>query len=237
MTAGQAKKPAVPWKWIALGVVGVGLFVAWRALPVKDWLESFQAWISGLGPLGGALYGLVYVAAALLFVPGAVLTLGAGFAFGLGWGTVIVSAASTTAAALAFAIARYVARRRVENLANNNEKFHAIDRAIAKSGWKVVALLRLSPLVPFSISNYLYGLTAVRFLPYVVASWIAMLPATFLYVYLGAAGRSLGEGRARSSWEWVLLAVGLAATAAVTVLLARMAKRELGETRVGGKEA
>ncbi len=221
------KKPAGAAKWIAFGVVAVGLFLAWRLLPVKDWLEGFQDWISGLGPLGGLLYGLAYIAAALLFVPGAILTLGAGFIFGLGWGLVIVSLASTATAALAFLIARYAARERVEKLARKNEKFAAVDKAIGKNGWKVVGLLRLSPLIPFSLSNYLYGLTSVRFLPYLAASWVGMLPGTLLYVYLGVAGKSVGEKSERSPWEWALLGAGLLATAAVTVLLTRVAKKEL----------
>ena len=114
-------------------------------------------------------------------------------------------------------------------MAKKNPKFAAIDRAIGKEGWKVVALLRLSPLVPYSLSNYFYGLTSVRFGRYVATSWAAMLPATVLYVYLGAAGRTIGAKTARSPWEWVLLAAGLAATAAVTVILTRVAKQELAE--------
>ncbi len=219
-------------KWIALGAVTVGLFLAWRLLPVEDWLKDFQEWISGLGPLGGVLYGLAYVAAALLFVPGAILTVGAGFIFGLGWGLAIVSLSSTATAALAFLIARYAARERVEKLARKNEKFAAVDKAIGRNGWKVVGLLRLSPLIPFSLSNYLYGLTSVRFLPYLAASWVGMLPGSLLYVYLGAAGKSVGERGERSPWEWALLGAGLLATAAVTVLLMRVAKKELkGKTK------
>ena len=222
-------------KWIVIAAVAVGLFVVWRLLPVAAWLKDFQDWISGLGPLGGVLYGLAYVAAALLFVPGAILTLGAGYLFGIGWGLVIVSLAATATAALAFLIARYAARERVEKLARKNEKFAAVDRAIGKNGWKVVALLRLSPLIPFSLSNYLYGLTSVRFLPYVAASWAGMLPGTLLYVYLGAAGKSVGEKGARSPWEWALLGAGLLATAAVTVLLTRVAQKELKGKAVKGR--
>ena len=221
------KKRPSAWKWIALGVLAAGLFTAWRVLPVADWLRHFQRWVEGLGPLGAVLYSLAYVVGALLFVPGLVLTLAAGYAFGLGWGIVIVSLASTAAAGLAFLIARHLARARVEKLARRNPKFAALDKAVGRNGWKVVGLLRLSPLIPFSLSNYLYGLTAVRFLPYVVASWVGMLPATVLYVYLGAAGRSIGEEGERSPWEWALLGAGLLATAAVTVILARLAKREL----------
>jgi uncharacterized membrane protein YdjX (TVP38/TMEM64 family) len=237
MAEGRAKKKALGTaKWIALGLLAVGLFAAWRLLPVKEWLRDFQSWIAGLGPLGGVLYGLAYIAGAVLFVPGIVLTLGAGFLFGLGWGVVLVSLASTAAAALAFLIARYVARGRVERLARKNPKFAAIDRAIGKNGWKVVGLLRLSPLIPFSLSNYLYGLTSIRFLPFIVASWVGMLPGTFLYVYLGAAGRSVGEKGARSPWEWVLLGAGLLATAAVTILLTRVAQKELKSKQIRDRE-
>ncbi|HKF41936.1 MAG TPA: TVP38/TMEM64 family protein [Thermoanaerobaculia bacterium] len=219
--------PSPTARWVFVGLAIVALIVAARLLPIGRWLASFQEWVKGMGAAGIVLYGVVYIAAVVLFVPGIVLTLGAGFLFGLGRGVVLVSAASTIAAALAFLIARYFARAAVERLAKKDARFEAIDRAIGKEGWKVVALLRLSPLVPFSLSNYLYGLTSVKFWPYVATSWVAMLPATVLYVYLGAAGRTIGQGGHRSPWEWALLAVGLAATAAVTVLLTRVAKREL----------
>jgi uncharacterized membrane protein YdjX (TVP38/TMEM64 family) len=219
------------WKWIAAGLAVVALVAAVRLLPIRDWLASFQDWVRGLGSAGLVLYGAVYVVAVVLFVPGLPLTLGAGFLFGLWRGALLVSAASTIAAALAFLIARYFARGAVERLAGKDPRFEAIDRAIGREGWKVVALLRLSPLVPFSLSNYLYGLTSVRFLPYLLTSWIAMMPATVLYVYLGAAGRTIGAKTQKSPWEWALLGVGLAATAAVTVLLTRVAKRELARVR------
>ena len=175
--------------------------------------------------------------AVLLFVPGSVLTIGAGLVFGLLWGTVIVSVASTAAAALAFLIARYLARDRVEALAKRNEKFRAIDQAIRDKGWRVVALLRLSPLVPFSVSNYLYGLTPVSFGPYVLASWIAMLPATVLYVWIGAAGKAAADasgGQGRSPLEWALLGAGLVATAVVTVMITLTARRQLAQRGVKG---
>jgi uncharacterized membrane protein YdjX (TVP38/TMEM64 family) len=219
------------WKGVAIGIGVAAIVVAARLLPVEVWLKSFETWVKGMGPAGMLLYAAVYIAAVLLFVPGILLTLGAGFLFGLGWGIAVVSVASTVAAALAFVIARYLARGAVRRLAERNPRFEAIDRAIGEEGWKVVALLRLSPLVPFSLSNYLYGLTSVRFVPYLLTSWVAMLPATVLYVYLGAAGRRIGEKTPRSPWEWALLGVGLAATAAVTVLLTRLAKRELVRLR------
>jgi uncharacterized membrane protein YdjX (TVP38/TMEM64 family) len=224
-------------RWLLLAAAALAVFAAVRLLPVNEWLGEFQRWVAGQGAWGAVAYGLVYVVCALLFVPGSLLTLGAGFVFGLAWGTVIVSLASTTTAALAFLIARHLARARVEAMARRDARFEAIDRAIAEKGWKVVALLRLSPVVPFSLSNYLYGLTPVRFLPYVATSWAAMLPGTVVYVWLGAVGGAAAaaeRGDGRTPWEWALLGTGLLATVAVTVLLTRAARQQLAKLRVEG---
>jgi uncharacterized membrane protein YdjX (TVP38/TMEM64 family) len=226
----------VPWRGILFGTGVLALFAIGWLVPLEQWLEHLEDWVGRMGALGGVVFGLVYVVAALLFIPGSVLTLGAGLVFGLGWGTVVASAAATTTAAAAFLITRYLARDRVARLARGHEKFRAIDEAVRAKGWKVVALLRLSPLVPFSLSNYLYGLTAIRFWPYVLASWVAMLPGTVLYVYLGAAGRAaVGGARKHSAWEWVLLAAGLLATMIVTVVLTRAARKELEKSHAGRK--
>jgi uncharacterized membrane protein YdjX (TVP38/TMEM64 family) len=237
MSKGRGRR-SIPWRRIGAGLLVVALFVAWHLLPVDDWVLGLQHKVARMGVLGGVVFALVYVLAALLLVPGAVLTIAAGVVFGVVWGTLLVSAASTAAAAAAFLIARYVARARVEKMARRHEKFGAIDRAIREKGWKVVALLRLSPVVPFSISNYLYGLTAVRFWPYLLASWSAMLPGTVLYVSIGAAGRAaagVGKGEQRSPWEWALLAAGLMATVVVTVILTRAARRELARSHLERK--
>lgn len=223
-------------RWLAVAAAVAVVFLPTRVLPVERSLANFQGWAAGAGAWGAVAYAVVYVLCALLFVPGSLLTIGAGFVFGVAWGTLIVSAASTTTAALAFLIARYLARERVARAARKNQKFEAIDRAIAEKGWKVVALLRLSPVVPFSLSNYLYGLTPVRFAPYVLTSWLAMLPATLLYVWLGAAGRAAATaGRGgRTTGEWVLLGAGLLATVAVTLLLTRSARKQLERLRLEG---
>jgi uncharacterized membrane protein YdjX (TVP38/TMEM64 family) len=219
------QRPAWP---VVLGVLAavIALVVAGRALPVAEWLEASRARIDALGALGPPIFGLVYVLAALLFVPGAVITIGAGTLFGPWLGTVVVSVASTCAAALAFLLARSVLRERVEAWAASRPKFAALDGAIRREGWRVVGLLRLSPAMPFSVGNYLFGLTPVAFGPYVLVSWLAMLPGTFLYVSLGAAGASAASGEA-DGWRMTLLGVGIVATVLVTVLLGRAAKRRL----------
>jgi uncharacterized membrane protein YdjX (TVP38/TMEM64 family) len=188
---------------------------------VTQWLEEFNEWVGDLGPLGIAIFIGAYVLATVLLLPGSVLTIGAGFVFGLGWGLFAVSIGSTLGAASAFLISRFVARGKVEAMAQKNENFRRIDRAIGAQGAKLILLLRLSPLIPFNISNYLYGLTAVKFWPYVLASWIGMLPGTLLYVYLGAAGKAglqaaSGAHEGRSPLEWTFR-FRLVATIAVTI--------------------
>jgi len=142
----------------------------------------------------------------VFFVPGSLITFGAGLAFGLWPGFPLVSMGATLGAAMAFLIARYFVRSRVQEAAKNNAKFAAMDEAIGKEGWKMVALLRLSPLLPFNLSNYLYGVTKIAFWPYLAASWVGMLPGTFLYVYLGAVGKGASEKNA-GPWNWVLSTV------------------------------
>lgn len=222
----------LPWRTLGAVALAGALIVLARLLPLEAWLAAFERRMEALGFWAPLLYGAAYVAAALLLVPGALLTLGAGLLFGVARGTALVLVAATTAAALAFLLARHLARHRVERWAARSPRFLAIDAAVREQGWKVVALLRLSPLVPFSLSNYLYGLTAVRFWPYVLASAAAMLPGTLLYVSIGAAGRAITAGTSRDPLEWALLAGGLLATAAATVLVGRAARRELRRRHV-----
>lgn len=230
---GEARRAG---RWIALLAVAAAFLVALRLLPVGDWLLRLNDLLARLGPWGIGLFAAAYALAAVLFVPGSALTVGAGAIYGLGWGFVAVSAGSTLGAAGAFLVARYLARDRVERWARDNPRFAAIDEAVGREGWKIVLLTRLSPVFPFTLLNYLYGLTRVPFAAYVLASWIGMMPGTVLYVYLGFAGRAVAQaaaGRAeRSSAEYASWAIGLLATIAVTVYVTRLARRAL-QSRAG----
>lgn len=201
-------------------------------LPAKAWLESFIGWIRSLGVPGAFLYGVVYAAGAIAMVPGSALTAGAGLVYGTVIGVLIVSPASIAGATGSFLIARYFARDWVERKLRAYPRFAAIDRAVEKQGFKVVLLIRLQPIVPFVLLNYGLGLTRVRLRDYVIASWIGMLPATILYVYLGSAlhnvsdlfsGGATRHGPAALAIFWG----GLAAGALLLWLLTRMAKRAL----------
>jgi len=209
----------------------LALAVALRFLPVSAWLAGLNEMLSRLGPWGIGLFAIVYALAAVLFVPGSALTIGAGVLYGLGWGFVAVSAGSTLGATAAFLVARYLARERVERWAARDPRFTAIDEAVGREGWKIVLLTRLSPVFPFNLLNYLYGLTRVRLGPYVLASWIGMMPGTVLYVYLGFAGRAVAQaasGRTtRSPAEYAAWTIGLIAAFAVTIYVTRLARQAL----------
>jgi uncharacterized membrane protein YdjX (TVP38/TMEM64 family) len=233
--SGSGAAKATAWVKLVSIVVMVGsVLVLVRLLPVDRAAGLLAGQIEQLGLWGPVVFAALYVVWTVLFLPGSVLTLAGGALFGLWVGTITVSLGSTLGAAAAFVIGRYLAREAVERKLRGYPKFAAVDRAVAQGGWKIVALLRLSPAVPFNLQNYLYGLTAIRFWPCIIASWAAMLPGTFAWVYLGFAGRAAvgaaaGVEAERAWWEWALLGVGLAATITVTVYVTRLARRAIAE--------
>ncbi|CAI7897935.1 unnamed protein product [Closterium sp. NIES-53] len=170
----------------------VAAAAAWTN-PLQQVVAAVEQGGDAAGPLGGAVYfTAAYAIAAVLLVPASILTLAAGYLFGAARGTAITLIAATLGASVAFLVARYVARPFVvRQLAGRlgEGRFEALDRAISVGGWRIVLLCRLSPIFPFSISNYVFGITGIGFFEYVASSSLGMLPATFAYVYLGGAGR------------------------------------------------
>ena len=225
---GRGRRQARLWLVAALALLATGVVLA-RTMPLEPALAELRAWVDSRGAVGVVVFGAAYVGLVLLLVPGVVPTLVAGALFGLVRGVVIVAIATSVADAVAFLAARYVGRGVVERLAARYPRARAIDLAVTRAGWRIVALLRLNPAIPYSASNYLFGATGVAFLPYLVASGIFTLPGTITYVYLGYAGAEAVAGQARSPAEWVLLGTGLAATVAGVVYIARLARRSLIE--------
>lgn len=218
-----------PWKGIATGLFIVLAFVAARFFHFQDHFQQTLAWVGNLGPWGPLLFIALYILATVLFIPGSVLTLGAGALFGVIAGSVYVSIGSTLGATAAFLLGRHIARDAIARKLAGNTRFNAIDKAVAAEGWKIVGLTRLSPAFPFTLLNYGFGLTQVSLRDYVVASWIGMMPGTVLYVYLGSLATAATTERTRTPAEWVLYSVGLAATIAVTIRVTRIAKRALAK--------
>lgn len=216
-------------KWIVAGLIVITLSVLAVILPVKDWIRGFVEWVQHMGPAGVVVFIVVYALATVLFLPGWIFTVSAGLIYGIVGGTLVALAGAIIGSTVAFLIARYLLRKNIEEVAEAKPRFRAIDEAIGKNGWKIVGLLRLSPLIPFNLSNYFYGITSIRFLPYLLVSAVGMIPGTLLYAYLGAIGQAgiSGGGSHRSIWQYLLLGVGLLATIAVTILVSRIAKNAL----------
>jgi uncharacterized membrane protein YdjX (TVP38/TMEM64 family) len=227
--------PAVPrsplLKLAAAAMALIVLVVLGRA--AGAYIQPFAQWVDGLGFWGPAAFVLGYVIAVVAFVPASLLTLGAGAIFGIVHGVIYVFVAATIGSCLAFLVSRYLARSAIERKLEGKPKFSAIDRAVEAEGLKIVFLLRLTPAVPFNLLNYALGLTRVRFADYAIAS-VGMLPGTLLYVYSGKLAGDVaavaGNPAVARGWGYYsLLALGLAATLAVTMVVTRSARRALAE--------
>jgi len=214
---------------LLLGAIALALL--W--LPLADWLAAVLAWIESHRTIAWLAFIATYALATVMLVPAFLLTLAAGFIFGLPFGVALVSAGSTLGACGSFFVGRYFARGWVEKRIQNHSGFKALDLATRHEGFVIVFLVRLSPVFPFNLINYGLSLTAVRFGHYALATWIGMLPVTVLYVYFGTAAGDLGQllnGELDTGWAGqVALFGGLAATIALIAFITRKATRLLGQ--------
>jgi len=201
----------------------------------RGWLgqkvDALGEWVTNLGWLGPVVYALIYAVLVVCLIPASLMTIGAGVAFGFGLGTATVVAGANLGANLAFLVARYLLRSRVEKWLSGRKRLQAVDRAVEKQGWRVIVLTRLSPAFPFNVQNYFYGLTKAKHRHYLASSLVAMLPGTMLYVYFGAAGAEVAAaaGGAADWGQTALLVAGLVATVLVVALVTRTARRELNK--------
>ncbi|OKH37782.1 TVP38/TMEM64 family protein [Calothrix sp. HK-06] len=214
---------------LACVVVGAVLFIA-KALNFQSLLQQALIWVQSLGVLGPIAFMVIYNLATILFIPGSVLTLGGGVLFGVFWGSIYVFIAATIGATVAFLIGRYLSRDWVSRQLEKYPKFQAIHSAVAREGLKIVFLTRLSPLFPFNLLNYAFGITQVSLKDYILGS-IGMIPGTIMYVYIGSlAGDIAMIGMKQSTnltLQWSVRVVGFIATIAVTIYVTRIARNAL----------
>jgi len=214
------------WIWIGTAIaIALALAIALLA-PVADWLAALEGVLERKSLAQGLLiFGAVSVIGMLLLVPAWIFPIAAGAAFGFGWGLAAALAASTLAALAAFLFARYLIHDRVGQAARREKSFAAVEKAVKRDPFKVVALLRMTPVLPSALKSYFLGLTSVDAIAYTAASALGMLPGLALKVYIGHAGRDALAGG--DPLRWGLLAAGLAAALAVTLLVGRAARRRL----------
>lgn len=204
-----------------------------NSLNPQELLRDALKWSESLGYIGGIAFMGIYIIATVAFLPGSILTLGAGVVFGVVFGAIYVFIGATLGAIAAFLVGRYIARGWVSQKIADNQKFAAIDRAVAHEGFKIVLLTRLSPIFPFNLLNYAFGVTGVSLKDYALAS-IGMLPGTIMYVYIGSLAGDLarigGENQPTNpTIQWIIRIVGFIATVAVTVYVTGIARKALAE--------
>jgi uncharacterized membrane protein YdjX (TVP38/TMEM64 family) len=221
------KSAAARWIKIALGlVIALGVLYALSRIDLKPALLR----VKDQGVWAPVLYCVLYFFCTVLFIPGSVVTLGAGALFGPVWGTLYVLIGANLGANAAFCLGRSLAREWVKKKLADKPKFKAIDEAIGEEGWKVVGLLRLSPVFPFTVLNYGLGTTGVSWRDYTLASLVGMIPGTFMYVYIGHVIGDVvltGATHEKTTSERVALYAGLFATVIVTVIITYFARQAL----------
>jgi uncharacterized membrane protein YdjX (TVP38/TMEM64 family) len=215
------------------------LIIAAKHIDIHGLLLTSIMWVKSLGFFGPIAFMIIYNLATLLFIPGSLLTLKGGCLFGVFWGSIYVLIAALVGASLAFLIGRYLSRDWVCQKMEKNPKFKAIDRAVAKEGWKIVLLTRLSPVFPFNLLNYAFGVTQVSFKDYLLGS-LGIIPATVIYVYIGSIAGNLAtmnisnqpSNLETQTGQWVMQVIGFIATVAVTVYMTKIAQKALNESIV-----
>jgi uncharacterized membrane protein YdjX (TVP38/TMEM64 family) len=154
-----------------------------------------------------------------------------GFIFGMGGGFLSLTLGTAAGAALNFLISRHLAREAVARRIGRHARFQLIDSAIGREGWRIIALLRFCP-IPFGFSNFAYGLTAIGFWPYLLATVLAIIPANVFFTWMGASAQAglevvLGTNRPRHPFEYALLGFGLLAGMAAMLYIGKIARTAL----------
>jgi len=221
-------------KLVVFAAVLIGLAAAVIVLPVLPWLMSLFEYIAGLGPWGPVALAGFYALSCVLLLPASIPTFAAGVLFGLVKGTIVAMAGGTAGACAAYWVGRLLARDWVARRVARSRRFTALDNAVDEHGLTVVILSRLSPISPYAILNYAFGLTKVSFWKYVLGTVVGVMPGMVLYVYVGAGLRSLAEAAAYARGEGqttpmhrVFFWIGLVVTVVATILLMRLARRVL----------
>ena len=225
--------------WLALIVLLVLVLVL--VVKIQDMLPDWLRWVEDNMAVGAFAYIAVYVAATVLLIPASFLSLAAGAIFKLWLGIVVVWTGATVGQTLAFLVGRYLLRDWVEGLAKKHPKWRAVDRALLKEGWKVILLVRLAPVLPYSAMNYILSISAVEFRAYAVMSAIGIIPGVLLFVYIGSLARNVsevinGDRGIDGTAGLVTIVVSGVFILALIAVVGRMAKRAIAEHMVDEAE-
>jgi uncharacterized membrane protein YdjX (TVP38/TMEM64 family) len=200
-----------------------------------DWLAPVVVKVLSLGPWAPVLFVLVYILAAVTMAPAFFVTVAGGAVFGVWKGSVLVFIGASLGASAVYALAAPLGRSRWMQRVTRDERVAAVRHAVVGGGIRIMFLLRLSPLVPYSVLNYALALSGVRYLDFLVAL-LGMIPAILLYTYYGkivgdVAALAAGVSPPRGPEYYALLVVGLITMVVSTVMITRAARREMERHR------
>ncbi len=233
---------AVSVQLVGVAILVIGLALLAHFFPLIDFVLELQRRVSGLGAWSAICYPLLFAACNILLLPGGILSVGAGFFFGLWWGFLIVLLGNSVGAAASFSLSHWLGRRYLNQRLSRSPMLQVLERAVARDAWKLIFLSQLHPLFPTSLLNYLFGLTRIRFGPYMLWTALGRAPGLFLYTYLGTLGQlglNLARGKSHPRlveyWTW---GGAFAITALLFILLTRTALKALQESDLepGGQE-
>lgn len=221
----------------AVLIIALGLLA--HFFPVVDVIIKLQHQVTSLGAWSAICYPLLFGACNVLLLPGGILSVGAGFFFGLWWGFLIVLLGNSMGAAVSFALSHWLGRRYLKQRLSSSPMLQVLDRAVAREAWKIIFLSQLHPLFPTSLLNYLFGLTRIRFGAYMLWTAVGRAPGLFLYTYLGTLGQlglNLARGKSHPRiieyWTW---GGAFAITSLLFIFLTRTALSALRESRIDSR--
>lgn len=231
--------PIKPWlRWVFFGALVVGVALAYILLPLKDWLLAIADALQDMGAIAFVVYLATYTVASMLLLPAALLSIGAGVTWGTIGGVAIAVPATTLAASASFIVSRYFFSGRFRAWLLGKPRLSAVERAVNDKGAVLVFLLRLSPLLPFPILNYVFGLTRIPYRRFAVATFFGMIPITMMWTYVGSVGGKLGrDGGSVGTPEIVAGVVGGLVTLAVSVWVGKAARQAMRESALKAEAA
>lgn len=226
----QAKRAARRYWPLGLAILALAIGVlAWIVAPAAEWIGYLTDAVGNIGAYGPVVFFIFYMLGTLVLAPSPVMSIAAGAAFGW-WGLPLVVIAGTAGATLAFLISRYFFTGELEDWLTDRPSFRAAKHAVDDEGWRILLLLRVSPVVPFGPQNYLLGLTRVPLKTYVLCTAVGITPGNVVDIYLGVVGVAAAKGATVAQYAY--LGVGLLATIAIVLLVTVKARAYLREAGV-----
>lgn len=213
------------WHSFGIFLVFIVLLAGWVFLPVSDWVDDLLGWIDDFGLFGPPIFILIYILAVILLVPGSALTIAAGIAYG-NWGIPVALFAATAGACAAFLIARYLAYEKVHTLIGRKRTLLAVEDVVNNEGWKIIILVRVSPLIPFNVQNYFFGITEVPLMQYAVSTFVGLIPGTIVSVVIGKLANGGFDG---GIVQWGFLGFGAIASCFLIWHVTRKVKKKLAK--------